>query len=96
MNFIDNEVTLSNDEEIVETLNKCFCSIAKILSLSENPSIKEPSVGIIFDPVKFVLEKFKDHLNITSIKNKMTINPKLSFRFVSLNESLDGVDKLSY
>ena len=31
INLIDNEVTLSNDEEIAETFNKYFCNIAKNL-----------------------------------------------------------------
>ena len=47
INLIDNEVTLSNDEEIAETFNKYFCNIAKNLSLPENPSIKEPSVELL-------------------------------------------------
>ena len=41
INLIDNEVILSNDEEIAETFNKYFCNIAKNLSLPESPSIKE-------------------------------------------------------
>ena len=28
-NLINNEVTISNDEEIAETFNKYFCNIAK-------------------------------------------------------------------
>ena len=89
-----NGVTLSNDEEIAETFNKYFCNIAKNLSPPENPSIKEPSVELFI----LVLENYKDHASITSIKNKMTgmNNPKLSFRFVSLNETLvDRVNKLN-
>ena len=97
INLIDNEVTLSNDEEIAETFNKYFCNIAKNLSLPENPSIKEPSVELFTDPVILALEKYKDHPSITSIKNKMTSmdNPKFSFRFVSLNEILNKVNKLN-
>ena len=92
-----NGVTLCNDEEIAETFNKYFCNIAKNLSPPENPSIKEPSVELFTDPVILVLENYKNHASITSIKNKMTgmDNPKLSFRFVSLNETLDGVNKLN-
>ena len=95
--MIDNEVTLSNDEEIAETFNKYFCNIAKNLSLPESPSIKEPSIELFTDPVILALEKYKDHPSITSIKNKMTSmdNPKFSFRFVSLNETLNGVNKLN-
>ena len=49
------------------------------------------------DSVILALEKYKDHPSITSIKNKMTSmdNPKCSFRFVSLNETLNGVNKLN-
>ena len=95
--MIDNEVTLSNDEEIAETFNKYFCNIAKNLSLPESPSIKEPSVELFTDPVILALEKYKDHPSITSIKNKMTSmdNSKFSFRFVSLNKTLNVVDKLN-
>ena len=93
----NNGVTLSNDEEISETFNKCFCNIAETLSLPENASIKEPSVELFTDPVKPALEKYKYHPNITSVKNKFSSmdNPKFSFRFVSLNEILDGLNKLS-
>ena len=95
--MIDNGVILSKDKKIAETFNKYFCNITKNLSLSENPSIKEPSVKLFTDPVILGSEKYKDHPSITSIKNKManTDNPKFSFRFVSLNETLDGVNKLN-
>ena len=48
--------------------------------------------------VKFALEKYKDHPSITSIKNKMTTmaNPTFCFRFISLHETLDGVNKLRF
>ena len=97
INLIDNGVTLSNDEEIAGTFSKYFCNMTKNLSLPENPSIKEPPVALFSDPVKLALEKYKDHLSITSIKNKMTSmdNTKFSFRFVSLNETLDEVNKLN-
>ena len=95
--MIDNEVNLSYDEEIPETFNQYFCKITKNLSLPENPSIKEPSVTLFTDPVKLALEKYKDHPSLTSITNKMTSmdNPKIGFRFVPLNETLDGVNKLN-
>ena len=64
----DNEVTLSNDEEIAET----FHTVAKNLSLPESPSTMEPSVELFTDPVILTLEKYKDHPSITSVKNKMT------------------------
>ena len=73
INLTYNEVTLSNDEEIAETLNKYFCNIAKNLSLPKNPSVNEPSVELFTDPVILALEKYKDHPSITSIKNKMII-----------------------
>ena len=90
INLIDNAVTLSNDEEIEETVNKYFCNFAKNSLLPENPSIKEPPVDFFTDPVILALEKYRDHPSITSIKNKMTSmdTPKFSFRFVSLNETL--------
>ena len=71
--------------------------MAKNLSLPENASVKEPPVELFSDPVILALEKYKDHLSITSIKNKMTSmdNTKFSFRIVSLNETLDGVNKLN-
>ena len=87
---------LSNDEEIAETFNKYFCSIAKNLSLPENTSIKEPSIEFFTDPVILALEKCNNYPSPTSIKNKMTSmdNPKFSFRFVYLNKTLNGVNKL--
>ena len=51
INLIDNGVTLSNYEEITERFNKCFCNIAKNLSLSETPHSKEPSVELFTEPV---------------------------------------------
>ena len=65
--MIDNEITLSNDEEIRETFNKYFCNIAKNISLPEKPSIKEPSVELFIDPVILALEKYKDHPSITRL-----------------------------
>ena len=67
------------------------------LSLPESPSIKEPSDELFTDSVILALEKYKDHPSITSIKNKMTSmdNSKFSFRFVSLNKTLNVVDKLN-
>ena len=86
--MIDNGVTLSNGEEIIETFHKYFCNTAESLSIPENLSTKELSVELFNNPVKLALEKYKDHPNITSIKNKIASmdNPKFGFRFVSLNE----------
>ena len=97
INLIESEIISSNDEEIAEAFNKYFCNIAKNISLTENPSIKEPSAELFTDPVILALEKYKDHPSITSIKSKMTSmdNPKFSFRFVSLNEALTGINKLN-
>ena len=93
--LIYNGVTLSSDEEIAKTFNNYFYYIAKKLSLPESPSIKEPSLELFTDPVKLTLQKYEDYLSITSIKNKMTStgNPKNSFRFASVNETLGGVKK---
>ena len=81
-------------DNVAETFNKYFCNIAKNLSLSESPSIREPSVKLFTDPVILALEKYKDHPSIRSIKNKMTKmnNRRFSFRFLSLDETLDGVN----
>ena len=59
INFIDNEIILSKDEEIAETFNKYFCNIAKNISLSESPSIKEPSAELFTNPVILALENIK-------------------------------------
>ena len=74
-----------------------FANIAKHLSLPKNIFIKEPSVEIFTDPVKLALEKCNYHPSITPIKNEMTSvdNSKFSFGFLSLNETLDRVDKLN-
>ena len=88
INLFDNGVTLAKDKEI---FNKYFCNIAKNLSLLENP------FELFTDPAIIALEQYIDHGSITSIKNKMTSmdNPKFSFRFVSINETWDRVNKLS-
>ena len=88
INLFDNGVTLAKDKEI---FNKYFCNIAKNLSLLENP------FELFTDPAIITLEQYIDHGSITSIKNKMTSmdNPKFSFRFVSINETWDRVNKLS-
>ena len=84
--MIDNGGTLSNEEEIAETVNIYFCNIAKNLSMTENLSIKETSVELFTDPVILALKKSKDHQSITSINSKITRmdNPKFSFSFVPL------------
>ena len=63
----------------------------RICNIAKSPSIKEPSVELFTEPVILALGKYKDHPSITSIKNKMTSmeNAKFSFRFVSLNETLN-------
>ena len=95
--MIDNWVTLTNDEEIAATFNKIFGNIVQNFTLPANLSIKEPSIELFTDSVKLSLDKYKEHSRITSIKNKMSDmdNPKFSFRLVSLNETLDGVNKLN-
>ena len=97
INLIDNGGTLSNEEEIAERVNIYFCKIAKNLSITENLSIKEPSVELFTDPVILALKNSKDHQSITSINSKITRmdNPKFSFRFVPLDETLDGINKLN-
>ena len=74
-----------------------FETFDKNLSLPENPSIKEPSVELFTDPVILALEKFKrsSKHNVYEKSNDHTDNPKFGFRFVSLNETSDGVDKLN-
>ena len=95
--MIDNGGTLSNEEEIAETVNIYFCSIAKNLSMTENLSVKEPSVELFTDPVILALKNSKDHQSITSINSKITRmdNPKFSFGFVPLDETLDAINKLN-
>ena len=63
----------------------------------ENLSIKELLIKLFTDPVKLAVEKYKDHPSIMSIKNKTARidNPKYSFSFVSLNETLDRINKLN-
>ena len=63
----------------------------------ENLSIKELLIKLFTDPVKLAVEKYKDHPSIISIKNKTARidNPKYSFSFVSLNETLDRINKLN-
>ena len=93
INLIGNGVTWSNDEEIAKTSNKCFCNIDKNLSLPENPSIKEdPVILALYWSCCTCIAKYNDHPGKASITIKMTSmdNPKFSFRFVSLNEILDG------
>ena len=55
INLIDNEITLSNDEEIAETFNNCLCNIAKNFSLPGSPSIKEPSVELFLQNLALAL-----------------------------------------
>ena len=69
VNMIDNGFTLSNDEVIAETLYKNFCNIAKILSLPENPSIKEQPVELFTQPLLLAFETSEDCPSITCIKN---------------------------
>ena len=54
-------------------------------------------VELFPDPVKLALDIYKDHTSITFTKNKTTVfkNPKYTFRFVSLSETLNRDNKLS-
>ena len=59
--------------DLLNLMMKNCRKIAKTLSLTENPSIKEPSVGPITDLIKLLLRKYKDYSSIKSIRNKMFI-----------------------
>ena len=93
INLIDNGVTWSNDEEIAKRSINVFVTLIKTYHYQRTLRLRKILLYLHYtDPVVLALRKYNDHPGKASITIKMTSmdNPKFSFRFVSLNEILDG------
>ena len=88
INFVENEAILQNDKLIVHTFNYYFCNIVKHLSVPKDPCFEDQTSNF---RVKTSIEKCKDHPNIIFSKDKISSinNPKLSFNFASVEQTLD-------
>ena len=74
-----------------------FVTLLKTCHYQKVLLLRSPQLNSLLTLLYLHWKKYKDHPSITSIKSKMTSrdNPKFSFTFVSLNETLNGVNKLN-
>ena len=94
INLSENGQILNNDKKIAITFNNYFSNIIKKLSL---PSAKSYNEENIANPTYLVIEKYKNHPSILTIKNKMQSlgHPSFSFQYVSHDHVLKEVNKLN-
>ena len=85
--FAENKETISDKNEISETLNKFFSEVATKLNL---PQYGDPTVNVedIEDPVARAIKKYKNHPSIKQIKeNSRNTNNTFHFEKVSAKET---------
>ena len=74
-------------------------SISAILlkSIPKDLCFEGETSNLRADRVKASIEKYKDHLSIICIKDKIssTNNPKFIFNFVSFEQTLDEINRLN-
>ena len=74
-------------------------SISAILlkSIPKDPCFEDQTSNLRADRVKASIEKYKDHLSIICIKDKISSinNPKFIFNFVSFEQALDEINRLN-
>ena len=74
-------------------------SISAILlkSIPKDPCFEDQTSNLRADRVKASIKKYKDHLSIIGIKDKISSinNPKFIFNFVSFEQALDEINRLN-
>ena len=73
--------TLSEDEKIAETFNKCFGNIIKNLNIPINNDVLK-DVSMIQDPIIAAIEKYKRHPSILKIKKQIGIENYFDFKHI--------------
>ena len=85
--------TITEDLQIAEKLNNYFSNV--IRSLCDRNVPKEPGIACSQNSVSTAINKFKNHSSILSINKKRVGCPSFSFKFVSLEETIKKINKLS-
>ena len=86
--MIEDETIISNDVEVVETMNEFFVTVTDSLGINEYFNYENASEGII-DPVDKAVHKFLNHPSILKIKDNYQNAGSLYFQTVTP----DAVDK---
>ena len=74
-------------------LNNYFSNV--IRSLCDRNVPTEPGIACSQNSVSTAINKFKNHSSILSINKKRVECPSFSFKFVSLEETIKKINKLS-
>ena len=84
--FIEKEEILKDDIEVAEELNLFFSKAVKSLNIAENTYITNRVSDNLEDPLTRAIEKFKTHLSVLIIKDKVFEGNKVSFTEVCQSE----------
>ena len=87
--LIENDMIISNDKEVAETLNGYFVSITDSLGLTENSEVISSTEGVS-DPIDRVLIKYSNHPSIREIRNFAQNDDSFKFQKVSLEQMHTG------
>ena len=74
-------ILISEDEKIVETFNKVFGKIMKILNIFIDSKVLE-NVSIIQDPIIAAIEKYKRHPGILKINKHIRVEHYFDFKHI--------------
>ena len=96
INLTENGEVLRSDTNIANTFNDYFSNIVQNLNIPRENSML--STDLCINLVLVVVEKYKHHQSIISINKKMRVKgqPKFSFHFVTLEETLKEVALKSF
>ena len=93
INLVDKENIISDDKDVVVTLNNFFENAAKSINITENNYILsntcEPT-----DPVDITINKFQQHLSILAIKEHVIFIDMFNFSSLTLEEILREISSL--
>ena len=82
--LVNNDVILSGDQEVAESLNLFFKNAVKSLSIKENIDLLTP-IDEFNDPIDIAIQKFKVHPSVLKIREKVQHAP-FSFEKVELSD----------
>ena len=96
ISLTENEKTITEDPPIAEIFNNYFSNVIRSLCYRNVPT--EPGIACSQNTVSTAINKFRNHPSILSInKNMERIGcPSFAFEFVSLEETIKEVNKLSF
>ena len=87
------EEKLTEDKEVVKTLNQHFGILVNSLGIIENKSLLTET-GNLEDPVEIVIEEFENHPRVLSVKESTTINELFQFSELTSEEISSEIKNL--